>query len=740
MSRADWLKRLRETFPFASNRVSSLADAQVDVPAIHRTAYDRLLAAAAEARSRPRGGLGVLLWGDPGVGKSHLLARFASEIATDDRGLFLLVHNLLAAPRLVPGTVVRTLVARLTDRSLGRQQASAPRRDEPPTSVLYNLLYGQIRQAVPRPQGRPPGSVGKEEARRLFVRRLVETVGSELPDQNRPYCDRIAAVLFAYFLAVHRLRDPATSAEWHTHYERVLAIAEQYLNGDALDADAWETLELDAAMVVTQEPGTVDDQFLETVCLILLELARQAGQLVVICFDQVENLSDERFVELFRFNHALLDHGRNLLMITAGVRSDLVALRTRGLAPEAAWDRLAGDTIDLYFISLGAARELLETRLRSAFAANPPPADIADSLCRDPLFPLGEAWWSARVAGLIEARPRDVISWAHARWREQCQAFATDWENALRAYEATPTIEASTADDRRQGVEMEQGGVVARERDRHEESVADRGDEDREVFSRQVDDWIERRVDKKLEELRTERSRLTPDSGQLIGLLQATLHRISCGPLSEVAWVGATNTETAEANHAVLSCVEPGKIAGKQPTYDFLVKWRTGEADQAEPSLIMTTGVVVLVTDSATSTAAAYRRLKDDRQPPDRVLVVFDERRPEKLGTKGGEYRDELQSCLADKLRFVDLTFNEYSELSALEAVLADARSGDLEIEQPAGGLVRLTERDVEASYARRRRYWSLPLMRLLLENPHDGRRQALANSSESVDVAPFAP
>ena len=64
------------------------------------------------------------------------------------------------------------------------------------------------------------------------------------------------------------------------------------------------------------------------------------------------------------------------------------------------------------------------------------------------------------------------------------------------------------------------------------------------------------------------------------------------------------------------------------------------------------------------------------------------------------------------------MSLDEYRELSALEAVLADARSGDLEVEKTTGGMTRIGEKDVEASYARRRHYRASPLLRLVLTPP----------------------
>jgi hypothetical protein len=165
----------------------------------------------------------------------------------------------------------------------------------------------------------------------------------------------------------------------------------------------------------------------------------------------------------------------------------------------------------------------------------------------------------------------------------------------------------------------------------------------------------------------------------------------------------------------VLACEEPVSVAGRRPTYDLLVRWKSATAGADLVDRFVETGVVVVVTVSANSTAATYRRLSEDPRPPGRLVVLMDERIPEALGDAGQRYRDALEARKEGELHFINLSFDEFGELSALEAVLADARSGDLEVEPPSGGLVRLGERDVEASYARRQRYLALPLLRRLL-------------------------
>jgi len=61
---------LRTTNPFVHNRVDRPSSGDVDVLEIHEEEFERILAHAQEARQR---GVGVIVWGEAGLGKSHLL-------------------------------------------------------------------------------------------------------------------------------------------------------------------------------------------------------------------------------------------------------------------------------------------------------------------------------------------------------------------------------------------------------------------------------------------------------------------------------------------------------------------------------------------------------------------------------------------------------------------------------------------------------------------------------------------
>ena len=66
--------QVRSTNPFTDNRVNAPSDEAVDVPSLHGQAFERLTGLALEALAARRG-IGVMLWGEAGIGKSHLLSR-----------------------------------------------------------------------------------------------------------------------------------------------------------------------------------------------------------------------------------------------------------------------------------------------------------------------------------------------------------------------------------------------------------------------------------------------------------------------------------------------------------------------------------------------------------------------------------------------------------------------------------------------------------------------------------------
>src|SRR5262249_3205568 len=88
-----FFERVRSVNPFLDNRVNGPSTDTGDVDAIHHEAFARLTELAHQALAARRG-LGALLWGEAGIGKSHLLARLARWADQDQHACLIYLHNL----------------------------------------------------------------------------------------------------------------------------------------------------------------------------------------------------------------------------------------------------------------------------------------------------------------------------------------------------------------------------------------------------------------------------------------------------------------------------------------------------------------------------------------------------------------------------------------------------------------------------------------------------------------------
>src|SRR5437764_9482744 len=109
----DFYRRVASVNPFLDNRVSGPAPAEADVEDIHQAAFARLTGLAREALAARRG-VGAVLWGEAGVGKSHLLARLGRWAGHERRACLVYLHNLQAAPGRLPRSVLHAAVSILT--------------------------------------------------------------------------------------------------------------------------------------------------------------------------------------------------------------------------------------------------------------------------------------------------------------------------------------------------------------------------------------------------------------------------------------------------------------------------------------------------------------------------------------------------------------------------------------------------------------------------------------------------
>jgi hypothetical protein len=629
-----FFNRILASNPFTDNRVNGPSDHEVDVDAIHHQAFDQLTALAREACAEHRG-IGAMLWGEAGIGKSHLLARLSRWAGADRHALLVYLHNLQAGPDNLPRSLLKSVLSILTR---GRVHAFH-------TTELFWLVNAALREAL---RDNPKPLYSRHEAEAAY-RRLIDRVSGADPSRAA-LVDRTAYdVLLSFFCSASMARRGEGDG-------RQAGVAVRWLAGDALDPAEAAELGVAPARRPDLPVALEDNQQIKHVLVALSQLALLRGQPFILCFDQVDNLDPEQAAALARFLEALIDSAPNLLVVVAGVQATLFQWRQQKVIQDSAWDRLAQFEIGLHRVPATEARALVAARLHRFLE---PFHAVPDLRRPDDLFPLGKRWEAEFLAGKIEVRPRDVVNWAREGWRREQEALrqlgGPAWLAGWVGRQPPPPAPAPTSES--------------------------------------LDEAIDRKIDERISELVARRERepfsLPPDAYHLAALVAALL---------EQALPGVEVEEPAPAR------------GSPRPAYDLVVRHPDGGPGQPAR-----TGVLCVATESATSAAAALRRLVQDRHPPDRVLVVTDARLPLPLATRGKHYHERLRRRGAAAYRHIKLTLRQYAELDALQAVVGAARSGDLEVELPGGRSAPVREPDVIASHLRRRRYDSAAVLRDLL-------------------------
>ncbi len=634
-------ERVRRENPFLVNRVLQPATADADAEAVHQAEFRRLVELAELAR-RQQLGVGAVLWGEAGVGKSHLLARLARRANQDHRACFVYFHNLQARADTLPRYVVNCVVSALTGGRTERFQDTA----------LFWLMNAVLKTALAEHQGPRPTWKQTAAAYNRLVHRLIERdpARAALVDHG------VYTVLFHFFRSAYMAYRTGRG-------DGVARLAVLWLAGESLDPAEARRLGLSPE---GNEPVALrDEQHLKQVLIALAEMALSFGRPFLFCFDQVDNLERDQIAALSRFLQALLDTSPNLLVVTSGVQEGLMRFHADKVIQDSAWDRLAQFEIPLQRISPQEGSQIVRARLGPFLQPFQELEPVRSRLAQDALFPLGASWFEEFLQNKPAVRPRDVITWAREGWRREQEALrregALAWLNGWGRQRpgSTPPPEIT-------GLSLEQ--------------------------------LIDQKVEQKIAEHQAQREAapqtLPPDAGNLAGLLHTLLQQ-------------CLTSDQPYALQSVRQFLPTG--TGRRPAYDIMVRQQDTHGRERRA------GVAVAVTTHATSVTALLRRLVCDPEPPQRVLVITDERRPMRFGSQGRHYLEQLRRRGPGAFRRVVLSFRQYAYLDALEAVVRMARSGDLEVEVQPGRPRRVTEGEAIASHHRRQRYLHFPTLRELL-------------------------
>jgi hypothetical protein len=654
---ADLCGQVRAVNPFTDNRVNGPAPGDVDVGAIHDAAFERLAGLARDARSGRRG-LGAVLWGEAGIGKSHLLARLARWADHGGQAVFVYLHNLQAAPALLPRAVLRGVVNVLTR---GRGQ-----------SFFHTPFFGLVHAAVLEAIGHDLRFYSWSQLRRAYDVWLDRLGADDLP--GPALIDRTAHdVLFRFFLSAcraHYGREDGTSAR----------LAVRWLSGHPLDLDQGRSLGL-APAPGEETLALEDSQQIKGVLVALTRLAASHARPFVLAFDQVDNLDDEQMAALARFLEALLDSSPNLLVVTAGVQASLLRWHETRVIQDSAWDRLAQFEVRLGRLTNQEAVRLVRARLDAFLAPYTALNEVRRRCSADELFPLGRSWHDRALKDRVDLRPRDVINWAREGWRRQQEDLARRGDTAWLA-DGMPPL------------------------------PPDYGDE-APPTEEEIRAAIDRKVAEKLADFRAwrlrELERLPADADHLAGRAYALL--VQC--------------RDAGCHHVldVERSVPPAN--GARPACDLAL------LQKGESGPLVRTGLLVLMVESAKSVAAFLKRLVEMQRPPDRLVLATDARIGLPLGEKGRDYYEQLKQRHQHHFQVVPLDLAEQAALDALDAIVRQAKSGDLEIEPRPSQSRPASEDEVVGSHVRHNRYRACRLLRELLGGVPDAQPE----SADDADV-----
>jgi hypothetical protein len=625
----DFFRALRDSNPFSKNRVSEVNDVESeDQKLIHVDAFQALTSRIERVR-RNRASAGVMVLGAAGLGKSHLLAHMCQWARREGRCTAVFLHNVLASPPRMARYLLRATVSALAG---SRPEAYCE-------SDLYQLLNHAVRAQL---QAAGRSGVPSKELRLETLRRLFHGSSEDAT---------IVHVVSEFLEAAVEAGNGIAGAEQRA------ATAVEWLSGEVIDPEDAELLGLPAA----SEDGALlaDDVGIEGVFRVLATLARASDRVFVLCVDQVDNLDGDQVTALAAFLHVLVDHTRNLVIVTSGVKQSMLGFHDQGIIPEAAWDRLAQYTVELRRIDAGRAREIVETRIGKFTQPFRTLPAIATLRTRDRLFPLDDGWLSGRLAEGIEFRPRDIISWAHNRWEEQQSRLEQHgqvvWLNAW-PNEGPVTADTETP------------------------------------FEKVIDSLAGMKLSERAQQRLLQPEQLPPDADNLATLVATLLGHCKGDDRYSVQAVERSNPKRGPH------------------TYDLVVR------EKRPDGKLVTTGVLFVTSNNKTSVAGSLRRIVEDKHPPDhRILVTDEERRPLPLGPRGVEYYEQLRKLGASKFLHTKLSLAEYASLDALAGFIASARVGDLDIEHPRGRTRAVSEAEAIEALHRGERFVANRLLRELL-------------------------
>ncbi len=654
-------EHMRLANPFDDNRVTQVDQLATNIPQINQSEFDSLRLHAVKAVHGEHG-RGVLVTGPPGIGKSHLLARFG-HWARSEKYPFVYLLNLQAGPSDILRTILRTCIS-----TLSRDFSTAPWRTR-----LFKLVSIVAARAIARYS--PDRAPTMKQCERMYRRFLEE----------RNHQGTVYDIFWQLFedIQLQRSGHPSTGKA---------ALVRRWLSGNYLDPDEAERLHLSPAS--NSEDGSVLSlEEMKEVIRILSEFAVCRDRCFILCFDQVDTLSEEQVQAWSATVHALLDLCPGLLVVTSGVDETFLRWTSHDLVSKASWDdRIRQFPLVLGGIDAESARMLILQRLQHSWEPFDDQPLIHKLRIHDEYFPLGRVQVDSILHDshgmpLNDLRPRDVIGRAGGLWERQVGVIEREGiESWLAAWGEEGSVDDKAARTRVSG----QGS----DRENYEAAETAEALTDQTINEKLAEHF-------QMRQLRPEQ--LPPDSGNLSGLLFNILTMCLNAPEPYRSTLYGQLRDVERHLHT----------GGPVPPFQLTVL-------QQQPVTGIPRRVGVVVANSSQGVAATnmLKRIHfelTENHSIDQVILVIDARLPLKPGAAGQAVLEQLLAH-PGPFHLEYLAFDQYSRLEALESIAGLARAGDLTRRTQRDAQVSLSEVDVWESHHRCKRLYSIALLRCLVE------------------------
>ena len=387
---------LKKNNPFLSASTSDPWMNQFpDVKSVNKEVFDFIFNTISQKSKHPGDGMACLVLGEAGAGKTHLISRIHKQLVTGSRTVLFSYIQPIEDPGQTFRYLLREIVINLCRPRSGADNMT--QFDVLLGKVLTDLLIKKIRikQISVADQRKLIKSLKEDPTcfrrskilQKVLASKSIEKYGADFLLSEFPDLDEQFLAVFLN-LRINRLRTPALS----------------WLKGVILDEE-------DAALLKVGTRFSATDSYLEqesrSILFSISRLLAKYGQLLLVCFDRMENLESPSHVTAFgKMLEFLVDRAQAMLPV-AFYRGQLWEERFRKELNSHVVSRLESNISILKGCDTAAALSIIKARLSQVYG----------TLVKNDYFPFDrEDLISCFDAEILS--PREVIIEANNRLKQ----------------------------------------------------------------------------------------------------------------------------------------------------------------------------------------------------------------------------------------------------------------------------------------------------------------------------------